>query len=138
MGLGSTAKTLQRVADMGEEVYSRLNEVRAQLKQLRDTVEETNEHVASLESEIAEQRAILDALAEKQGVDVESVTAEIHIEEAEQAATDEVSQSDQRSPDDQNAQNAEESTDDRSEDPGTERTTSADGEGRTDDQADST
>lgn len=83
MGFGSTAKTLQRVADMGEELYSRLNEVRAQLKQLRDTVEETNDHVASLESEINEQRAIIEAMAEQQGIDTESITAEIHIEEAE-------------------------------------------------------
>lgn len=92
MGLGSTAKTLQRVADMGEELYSRLNEVRSQLKQLRDTVEETNDHVASLESEIEEQRAILNALAEKQGVDVESVVAEVHIEEAEETGIEDGSE----------------------------------------------
>ncbi len=90
MGLGSTAKTLQRVADMGEELYSRLNEVRAQLKQLRETVGETNENVASLESEVAEQRAIIEALAENQGIDVDSVTAEVHIEEAEQTPGEEL------------------------------------------------
>lgn len=90
MGLGSTAKTLQRVADMGEELYSRLNEVRAQLKQLRETVGETNENVASLESEVAEQRAIIEALAENQGIDVDSVTAKVHIDEAEQTPDEEL------------------------------------------------
>ena len=83
MGLGSTAKTLQRVADMAENVYSRLNDVRDQLDQLRSTVNETDERVARLESEMAEQRALFDALAERQGIDVEGVTAELHIDEAE-------------------------------------------------------
>lgn len=83
MGLGSTAKTLQRVADMAEDVYTRLNDVREQLKEMRSTVQTTNERVGQLESEIAEQRAIIEALAEQQGVDVDSVTADIHIEEAE-------------------------------------------------------
>ncbi len=112
MGLGSTAKTLQRVADMGEELYSRLNEVRAQLKQLRDTVEETNDHVASLESEIEEQRAILEALAEQQGVDVDSVIAEIHIDEAE---TDEQQQRDDIAGDSEGSENASDESEDASE-----------------------
>lgn len=83
MGLGSTAKTIQRVADMGEKVYSRLNDVRDQLTELRSTVQTTDERVAQLEFELVEQRAILDAVAEQQGVDVESVIAESHIDEAE-------------------------------------------------------
>lgn len=86
MGFGSTAKTIQRVADMAEEVYTRLNDVREKLEEMRSTVQTTNERVSQLEHEIAEQRAIIEALAEKEGVDVDSVTADIHITEAEKAA----------------------------------------------------
>ncbi|WP_224269213.1 DUF5798 family protein [Haloprofundus salinisoli] len=92
MGLGSTARTLQKVADMGEDVYKRLNEVREQVKATQDTVAETKARVASLETEVAEQRAILEAIAEQQGVDVDSVTAEAHIAEAERIANAEAEQ----------------------------------------------
>lgn len=124
MGLGSTAKTLQRVADLAENVYSRLNDVREQLTQLRSTVQTTDERVARLESELAEQRAVIDALAEKQGIDIESVTAEIHIVEAEEtagstdAADGEASVDDtatgNSSPDDASTDDASEATSDSS------------------------
>lgn len=83
MGLGSTARTLQRVADMAEDVYSRLNDVREQLKEMRSTVQTTNDRVAELETELAEQRTIVEAIAENAGIDVESAIADAHIAEAE-------------------------------------------------------
>ncbi|WP_224449929.1 DUF5798 family protein [Haloprofundus salilacus] len=88
MGLGNTARTLQKVADMGEDVYKRLNEVREQMKAMQDTVAETNNRVSTLEAEVAEQRALLEAVAEAQDIDVDAVTAEAHIAEAEDEAAD--------------------------------------------------
>lgn len=77
MGLGSTAKKLQKVADTAEELYARLNDLRDQVREMQNTVGETHERVDRLETENAEQRAILEALAEERGVDVESVTADV-------------------------------------------------------------
>lgn len=75
MGLGSTAKKVQQMADMAEKLYERLNELREQVVQTRETVDDTNERVAALEDELAEQRALVEALADAQGVDVEAVSA---------------------------------------------------------------
>lgn len=83
MGIGGTAKKLQKVAEMAEDVYVRLNELREQLAQMRETAQETRDRVDRLEKENAEQRALLEALAEREGIDVATVTANAHITEAE-------------------------------------------------------
>lgn len=83
MGLGGTAKKLQKVTDMAEDVYARLNDLREQIVEMRETTKETSDRVDRLERETAEVRALVEALAEAEGVDVERVTAEAHIAEAE-------------------------------------------------------
>ncbi|MFB6091113.1 MAG: DUF5798 family protein [Halobellus sp.] len=83
MGLGGTAKKLQKVIDMADEVYTRLNDLREQVVEMRETTQETKDRIERLEVESAEMRALLEALAEEQGIDVESVTADAHIREAE-------------------------------------------------------
>ncbi|MFC6976007.1 DUF5798 family protein [Halomicroarcula sp. GCM10025709] len=87
MGLGSTAKKIQKVADIAEELYSKVNELKSQLQELRGTVEETNDRVDELDRELAEQRALLEAVAEEQGIDVATVQTDALIDDAE-AATD--------------------------------------------------
>jgi peptidoglycan hydrolase CwlO-like protein len=86
MGLGSTAKKLQQVADMAEDVYRKLNDLREQVVETKETVNETERRVDALASEAAEQRALLEAIAEEQGVDLDAVTATAHIGEAEAQA----------------------------------------------------
>ncbi|WP_256029296.1 DUF5798 family protein [Natronomonas aquatica] len=83
MGLGGATKKLQKVADMGEELYSRISELRERMLEVRETVQETNERVAALENKLDGQAAILEALAEKEGIDVEELLTEVAIEEAE-------------------------------------------------------
>jgi len=83
MGLGGTAKKLQKVTDMAEDVYTRLNDLRDQIVEMRETTQETSDRVDRLERETAEVRALVEALAEQEGIDVERVTAEAHISEAE-------------------------------------------------------
>jgi len=73
MGFGSTAKKLQKVTDMADKLYERFEKLREQVSDLTGTVEETNERVAALEAELAEQRALVEALAERRGVDVDEV-----------------------------------------------------------------
>ena len=87
MGLGSTAKKLQQIADMAEDVYARLNQLREQVVETRQTVDETKARVDEMDHELAEQRAIVEALAEREGIDVDAITAEVHVVDAEAAAT---------------------------------------------------
>jgi peptidoglycan hydrolase CwlO-like protein len=75
MGLGSTAKKLQRTVDAVEDLYSKVNDLRERMVSTEKTVNDTNDRVAVLETELAEQRAVLDALADEQGVDVDAAAA---------------------------------------------------------------
>ncbi|XVH31295.1 DUF5798 family protein [Haloferacaceae archaeon DSL9] len=88
MGLGSTTKKIQTVAETAEKMYNRLNEVREQVESTQETVQVTGERVRQLESEIVEQRALLNAIAEELDVDLDAVTAEAHIAEAEARAAE--------------------------------------------------
>lgn len=76
MGLGSTAKKIQRVADVAEKLYTRVNELREEVNSIRETVAETEVRVNTLETEAAAQRALLEALAEREGLDVEQILAD--------------------------------------------------------------
>jgi uncharacterized protein Yka (UPF0111/DUF47 family) len=69
MGLGGTAKKLQKVADMAEDVYAKLTALREEVEETRETVETTAERTERLEAELAEQRALIDRLLEAQGVE---------------------------------------------------------------------
>jgi chromosome segregation ATPase len=89
MGLGSTAKKLQKVADLAEDLVGRLNELRERVIRMEETVDETSNEVASLEDELAEQRAILEAVAEGEGVDVEQVIAGVETQESDDAPSTE-------------------------------------------------
>lgn len=86
MGFGSTAKKIQKLADTAEKLYARLNELREQVLEMRDTLDSTNDRVETLERESAEQRALLEALAEEQSIDVEEVVAEADVPAADEAA----------------------------------------------------
>ncbi|WP_338728046.1 DUF5798 family protein [Haladaptatus sp. DJG-WS-42] len=86
MGLGGTAKKLQKVADTAEELYKRLNELREQILALRQQVESTGEKVESVEADLKQQRVLLEALAEKEGLDVDELLAEAKAADAEQEA----------------------------------------------------
>lgn len=86
MGFGSTAKKLQKVASLAEESYKRMNELREQLQHLRNEVENTSQQVDQMEYDLAEQRALLEALAEKEGLDVDSIIADANIEDVDAPA----------------------------------------------------
>jgi len=88
MGLGSTTKKIQMLADTAEKMYHRLNEVREQVESTQTTVQDTGDRVQKLESEIVEQRAIIEAIATELDIDLEAVRAEAHILDAEEAAAE--------------------------------------------------
>jgi|SRR6056297_2257685 len=90
MGFGDTAKKIQTLADKAERTYQKINELRNEVEETQTTVVDTAERVQQLENEVAEQRAVLDAVAREVGVDLESVSTEAHITEAERAEEDSI------------------------------------------------
>ncbi len=73
MALGGTAKKLQKVANAAEELYGKMNEVIGRLTDLETEVERTSAQVDHIEYDLAEQRAILEAIADADGLDVNAV-----------------------------------------------------------------
>jgi DNA anti-recombination protein RmuC len=73
MGLGGTAKKLQTVMESAEKLYAKMNEIIGELKALQQEVEDTSGQVDHLERDLAEQRAIVETLAAKEGIDIEAV-----------------------------------------------------------------
>lgn len=96
MGLGGTAKKIQTLADTAEKMYTRLNDLREQVQATQESVTDTTRRVKRLENEMAEQRALLNAVAEELDVDVEKVSADAHILDAEEVEGD---AADEESPD---------------------------------------
>lgn len=89
MGIGTTAKTLQKLADRAESLYKKMSEVREELEHLQRSVEATTTRVARLERSNREERALLEAIAEEHDIDVEQVLTDAAIEEAEPVEGDE-------------------------------------------------
>ncbi|WP_439026137.1 DUF5798 family protein [Haloarchaeobius sp. DT45] len=88
MGLGSAGKmlqTLQTVAERAEQLYAQLKDVRERLTQIEADVDETTNTVDDIETELTEHRLILEALAEKEDIDVQELLADSLITEAEAA-----------------------------------------------------
>jgi len=86
MGLGSTAKKIQTLADRAEQLYVKLKEVHERVLSVEGTVEDTQARVKELESELEHQRVVVEALAEERGIDVDAVVAESAIEDVDGAA----------------------------------------------------
>lgn len=88
MGLGSTAKKIQGLSDKAEQMYKQVQELQARIIHLEEEVDDTHDTVKTLDVEMAEQRALLEAIAEEQGLDADAIVAEAAIDEAEAAEGD--------------------------------------------------
>lgn len=83
MGLGSTAKKIQTLADRAEQLYVKLKEVHERVVSVEDTVDDTQARVKELENAVEHQRVVIEALAEDRGIDVDAVVAEAAIEDVD-------------------------------------------------------
>lgn len=83
MGLGSTAKKLQKVTDIAEQLFKRIDQMRGEIQSLQQAVESTETDTAELRREIAETRALVEAVAETEGIDTEAVLADVSYPETE-------------------------------------------------------
>ncbi|MFB6298664.1 MAG: DUF5798 family protein [Halobacteriales archaeon] len=92
MVLGNATQKIQTLVELAEELYEKVMEIRQQLVTLKETADDTNDRVTRLEQQVAEQRAIIGALAEQEDIDVEATIADVEIETAtatEDTVTDE-------------------------------------------------
>lgn len=76
MGLGNTAKKLQQVVDVADDLYAKINDLKSDLAAMRDTIEDTNSRVERVESEVTAQRELLEAIAESEGITLEESEAD--------------------------------------------------------------
>lgn len=85
MALGGTAKKLQKVIDAAEQLYSKMNEVIERVGRVEEDLETTSAQVDHIERELAEQRALVEAIAEQQGLDVEETLGAADLPTADEA-----------------------------------------------------
>ncbi len=83
MGLGATAKKIQMLSDTAEDLYHKLTEVLERVRGIETSIEETNERVTTIEHRLDQHGALIEAIAEANGVDVEEVLAAVEAPEAE-------------------------------------------------------
>lgn len=83
MGLGGTAKKVQKLADTAETLYEQIKDLQRRMVNLEESVDESTERLDRLEVENEKQRLILEAIAAEHDVDVETLLAESAIDEAE-------------------------------------------------------
>jgi len=81
MDIAGTKKKVQRTVKVAEETYKKINEVIERVEQLERDLETTSEQVDHIEYELAEQRALLEAVAEEQGLDVEAILDDVEYPE---------------------------------------------------------
>lgn len=100
MDISGTAKKIQRATKIAEQTYKKMQmmreqmqELMEQMQQLQSDMETTSRQVDDMEYELAEQRAILEAMADEQGLAVEDVLAEADLPEPPQHDTEPESQS---------------------------------------------
>ncbi len=73
MDIAGTKQKLQRMMKVADASYKKITELVERMEKLQNDLETTSEQVDVIEYDLAEQRAILEAIAESQGVDVETV-----------------------------------------------------------------
>ena len=83
MGLGSTAKKIQGLSDRAEAMYKQVQQLQQRIIGLEEELDDTHDTVKRMDHQLTEQRALLLAMAEEQGIDGEEILAEAAIDEAE-------------------------------------------------------
>lgn len=94
MGLGSTAKKVQLIAEKAESTYDQLMKIRDRMIRLEDTLDDTSDRVTELERENEIQRVLLEELAAERGIDVDDALEDAGLGDEEQDSTDQTATAD--------------------------------------------
>lgn len=81
MDIAGTKQKVQRMVKVAEETYKKINQVIEQVEALQEDLSTTSKQVDHIEYELVEQRALIDALAREQGLDIEEILEEIEYPE---------------------------------------------------------
>jgi uncharacterized coiled-coil DUF342 family protein len=81
MDITGTKNKIQRAIKVAEETYKKINEVIEKIEELQRDLKTTSNQVDHIEVELAEQRALIEALAEKQDLDVEAILEDVEYPE---------------------------------------------------------
>jgi DNA anti-recombination protein RmuC len=91
MDISGTKDKIQRVVKIVEESYRKISELLERMERLQNDLETTSKQVDHMEYELAEQRALLEALAEDEGIDVAAVLEDADLPPEPDGATGEAS-----------------------------------------------
>jgi len=94
MDIAGTKKKIQRATKIAEETYKKMNELLERIQKLQEDLADTTHQVDHIEYELAEQRILLEALAEKQGIDVETLLSEADLPDPPSATHEEEAETD--------------------------------------------
>jgi uncharacterized protein YaaN involved in tellurite resistance len=83
MDITGTKNKIQRLSKIVEQSYKKINEMLERMQALQEDLETTSEQVDDMENDLARQRALLDAIAQQQGIDPEEVIAAADIPDEE-------------------------------------------------------
>jgi len=89
MDIAGTKKKIQRATKVAEESYKKMNEMLERMQKMEEDFQTTSVQVDHMEVELAEQRALLEAIAEEEGVDVEAVLADADLPDPPGAGSEE-------------------------------------------------
>ncbi|ARS91267.1 DUF5798 family protein [Natrarchaeobaculum aegyptiacum] len=87
MGLGSTAKKIQTLSESAEAMYKQVQQLQQRIVNLEGEVDDTHDTVKRLDHQVTEQRALLLAIAEEQGLDADAILADAAIDDADEPET---------------------------------------------------
>jgi septal ring factor EnvC (AmiA/AmiB activator) len=79
MDIAGTKKKVQRLSKMVEKSYKKINEMLSRMQTVEEDLDRTSRQVDHIEYDLAQQRALLEALAAERGLDVEEVLDEAEL-----------------------------------------------------------
>jgi DNA anti-recombination protein RmuC len=95
MDIAGTKKKIQRLSKIVEKSYKKINEMLSRMQTVEEDLDKTSQKVDHIEYDLAQQRALVEALATERGIDVDEVLdeAELPPEPGTEAASDESEES---------------------------------------------
>ena len=76
MDIAGTKKKVQRLSKIVEKSYKKINELMERMQTVEEDLDTTSEKVDHIEYDLAQQRALVEAIATDRGIDIDEVLNE--------------------------------------------------------------
>lgn len=73
MGLGSTARKIQKLSDTAEELYHKLGEILERIREIEHSIEDSSDRLRTIEHRLDQQAVLIEAIAEANDIDPEEL-----------------------------------------------------------------